>query len=147
MKSLIVMRGCPGSGKSTKAGSFGGLIFSTDDYFVREGVYRFNPGALATAHLWNQNRAMLAMIEGAETVVIDNTNCQAWEPQVYVRAGIALNYGITIVEPSTPWAFDPEELARKNTHGVPLETIRSMLARWEYDLTVEKILKSCAPRS
>lgn len=155
MKRLIVMRGVTGSGKSTKAASLvreykelydvEAKVFSTDEFFVRDGKYNWNPAAVGHAHCWNQLRALQAMIDGEEVIIIDNTNTQAWECRPYVQAAVKLGYAVEIVEPGTPWAFDAEELARKTTHGVPLETVRAMLARWEKDLTVEKIL-AATPR-
>lgn len=152
MKRLILMRGVTGCGKSTKAQQIvrdykeiycvDALIFSTDDFYVRDGEYRWNPAQIGHAHCWNQLRALNAMIDSEEVVIIDNTNTQAWEMQPYVRAAVKLGYEVEIVEPSTPWAFDVEELAKKTTHGVPIESVRSMVARYEKDLTVEKILAS-----
>jgi tRNA uridine 5-carbamoylmethylation protein Kti12 len=157
--TLIVMRGIPGSGKSTLANSvketyeaagFKVFLFSTDDYFMKEGVYKFNPSQIQTAHLWNQKRAMLALIEGhvspnSHCIVIDNTCTQAWEARDYVTPAHLLQYDISIMQPVTEWAFDAEECAKRNVHGVPLESIKAMLSRWEKDLTVEGILVSKSP--
>jgi adenylate kinase family enzyme len=44
-KTLILMRGLPGSGKSTKAQILAGkdgLIFSTDDFFMVNGKYVYD---------------------------------------------------------------------------------------------------------
>jgi adenylate kinase family enzyme len=47
------MRGLPGSGKSTKAkkiaGNFG-VIFSTDDFFMVNGKYTYNPQMIGEYH-------------------------------------------------------------------------------------------------
>jgi len=154
MKKLVVMRGVPGSGKSTAARTllalyteqgYEGGIFSTDDFFVKNGVYTFHPGAIGHAHAWNTVRALMAMIESLPVVIIDNTNTTAWEPRNYVKAGLLLGYEVEIVEPGTTWAFDAEECAKKTVHGVPVETIRAMLVRWEHDLTVEKIMAAVNP--
>ncbi|XP_058999777.1 NEDD4-binding protein 2-like 1 isoform X4 [Mustela lutreola] len=61
-KHLYLLRGLPGSGKTTLARQLQhdfprALIFSTDDYFFREdGAYEFNPDFLEEAHEWNQKR-------------------------------------------------------------------------------------------
>lgn len=34
----------------------GAVSLSTDEYFICDGEYRFNPDLLAEAHLWNQKR-------------------------------------------------------------------------------------------
>lgn len=150
MKKLVVMRGVPGSGKSTAARLMASLsssakVYSTDDFFIRDGKYIFHHGALGHAHCWNSLRCLVAMVEGCELLVHDNTNTQAWEPRLVVYAASLLGYEIEIVEPSTPWAFDADECAKKTLHGVPVETIRAMLFRWEHDLTVEKVLASKSP--
>ena len=50
-KRLVLMRGLPGSGKSTLARGLGGLILSTDDFFVdAHGNYVFDIGRLDEAH-------------------------------------------------------------------------------------------------
>jgi NEDD4-binding protein 2 len=155
VKQLIIMRGVTGSGKSTKARQIvqeyktlydvDGMIFSADDFFMRNGKYEWRGPGVPHAHAWNELRALHAMIAGVELVIIDNTHAQAWEAKGYVQASIHLGYKVEVVEPNTPWAFDAEVLAQKTTHSVPIESIRKYLARWEKDFTVEKILASCAP--
>jgi hypothetical protein len=48
-------------------------------------------------------------------------------------------------ETQTEWRFNPRILAERNQHGVPQSAIERMLARWEYDFTVEDILQSQPP--
>ncbi|XP_036108867.1 NEDD4-binding protein 2-like 1 isoform X4 [Molossus molossus] len=61
-KHLYLLRGLPGSGKTTLARQLQhdfprALIFSTDDFFFTEdGAYEFNPDFLEEAHEWNQKR-------------------------------------------------------------------------------------------
>ena len=146
-KILIIMRGISGSGKSTLAKELGqnGIIFSTDDFFMKNGKYMFDPKKIGEAHQWNLNRAIQAMQQEISPIVIDNTNTQAWEAKKYVEEGKKRGYKIEVREPNTPWKFDAEELAKRNTHGVPKASIEKMLNRWEPDLTEEKILQSKSP--
>ncbi|PKK27487.1 NEDD4 binding protein 2-like 1 [Columba livia] len=55
------------------------VVLSTDDYFIENGVYMFEPDLLEDAHKWNQKRARKAMKNGKSPVIIDNTNIHAWE--------------------------------------------------------------------
>ncbi|XP_023403015.1 NEDD4-binding protein 2-like 1 isoform X5 [Loxodonta africana] len=61
-KHLYLLRGLPGSGKTTLARQLQhdfprAVIFSTDDFFSRDdGTYEFNPDFLEEAHKWNQKR-------------------------------------------------------------------------------------------
>jgi adenylate kinase family enzyme len=52
-KELVLMRGLPGSGKSTKARKIAGevgVIYSTDDFFMIDGKYIYNPKLIGDYH-------------------------------------------------------------------------------------------------
>lgn len=67
-KVMIIMRGAPGSGKSTMAKSLlqqsrlldqytvQDFVFSSDDYFLTQRGYEFNPTLLSDAHESNKLR-------------------------------------------------------------------------------------------
>lgn len=138
---LIIMRGVSGSGKSTLARTLcpADQIFSTDELFMVDGVYKFDPAQIAEYHAENQRRVEWALQDGWPVVCVDNTNTQMWEMVPYVRLGDAYDYAIRIVESNTPWRFNADVLAEKNTHGVPKEAIKRMIARYEHGVTVEDI--------
>lgn len=124
-----------------------GQSFSTDDFFINEqGEYIFDPRKIGDAHNWNQERTQKALLAGISPIFIDNTNTQKWEAKPYVQMALKQNYKVEILEPETAWKKDPEELSKKNKHGVPKEAIIRMLQRWEDDFTVENILKSRPPQ-
>ena len=134
MKTLVIIRGLPGCGKSTYADNYFGkeensvAFLSTDDFWGT--AYDFDPHRLGEAHAWNQVRAIQAMHSGAERIVIDNTNSQKWEYGVYVAAGVAMGYVISIVDLFDGGCSD-EELAERCTHSVPADVIRAMRKRYE----------------
>ncbi|XP_068281500.1 uncharacterized protein [Nyctibius grandis] len=128
-KWLLILRGLPGSGKSTLScillgQSHDGIVFSTDDYFRQQDGYTYNAAQLGDAHEWNQKRAKQAMEQGKSPIIIDNTNTQAWEMKPYVEVALEKGYRVAFHEPDTWWKFDPEELEKevilKKNHGRPL---------------------------
>ncbi|KAL0478926.1 hypothetical protein AKO1_007833 [Acrasis kona] len=148
-KKLYILRGISGSGKSYLANQIiekegGGQIFSADDYFINKntGKYEYKADKIANAHTWSQNRAWDAMEKGVTPIIIDNTNTKCWEAKPYVEEGLKNGYKVEIQEPTTPWAKNAEELFNRNQHGVPLESIMSMLNRWDDDFTVQSIMKT-----
>ena len=147
-KICYIMRGCSGSGKSTLAQELGkgGIVLSSDDFFMVNGKYEFDKEGQSYAHSWNQDRAEKAMRKGMSPIVIDNTHTQAWEAKPYVDMALKYGYKVEIKEPNTPWKFDAEELAKRNTHNVPREVINKMLSNWQPDITVEDILKAEKPK-
>lgn len=94
----------------------------------------------------SQAKAKLMIQQGVSPVIIDNTNTMCWEAKAYVEPAVANGYEVEILTPSTEWAFDVPELARRNRHNVPEAAIKKMFQRWEDDFTVEKILQSKPPR-
>jgi predicted kinase len=151
-KTLIIMRGLPGSGKSTRAKALaaGGEIFSTDNFFMKGGKYVYNPALIGKAHEWNQNAAIAAMIQGVSPVVIDNTNVRRMHVEPYIQAAKKLGYEIQVAEPDSPWwkkhfkrDMTPEdktnlvkELMSHGTHDVPEAAITKMIDGWEHDFEV-----------
>jgi len=130
-KKCFVMRGIPGSGKSTMARQLAGeagKIHSTDDYFMKDGKYVFDPGNLRRNHQLNFQAFKADLALGVSPVIVDNTNTQKWEYQNYVDAAEAAGYEVEVV--SVPH-IDPKLAAQRNTHGVPEDKVRQMIARWE----------------
>ncbi|KAI3352421.1 hypothetical protein L3Q82_005381 [Scortum barcoo] len=123
----------------------GGVKLSTDDYFTHNGEYQFDPTALGEAHEWNHKRAKEAFERGANPIIIDNTNLQAWEMRPYVVQALKHGYKVLFREPDTWWKNKPRELERRTAHNVPVETIRRMLNGYERFVTVQSIMGSQMP--
>ena len=110
------------------------------------------------AHGDNLTRFKLAVDQGVSPVIVDNTNVVASQPAAYVRYAQDAGYEIRIQEPTSPhWEahrdlladkYQNREkledfaklLADKNTHGVPLDSIKNMMAKWQHNLKVKDIL-------
>jgi predicted kinase len=134
-KKLVLIQGLPGSGKSTLAEKIAkdsnGKIFTTDEFFMVDGEYRFEYKFISAAHKWNMGRAAQAMFLGEPLIVVPNTNLQDWELLPYVEVATDAGYEVEILEPKTKWKNDVQECANRNTHGVPLATIEKMAAKKE----------------
>jgi predicted kinase len=152
---LDIMRGIPGSGKSTEAENRvgNGVIHSTDNLIEAQGDYKEffqkmietgNFGELHKMHTQNLNNAKKSMEMGVSPVIIDNTNIKAWEPKAYVEHALSLGYddkNINFIDVGDG-GQTAEVLAQRNTHGVPLDKIKQMIASHKSvgELTVEKVI-------
>lgn len=131
---MYIMVGVPGSGKSHKAREIqcehGGLILSTDSIFEStDGTtshYLWTPNVLGAAHQVNQEKTRVALSRGL-SVIIDNTNVSHWQRQPYIELANEFNIEYELVEPDTTWKYDAAECAKRNAHGVPIESIERML--------------------
>jgi predicted kinase len=129
MKQLILLRGLPGSGKSTVAKLFDkALHFEADMYFLdADGNYHFDASKIKNAHNWCRHSVMDAMKEGHPIVVVSNTFTQEWEMEVYYLLAEELGYRVIsmIVE---------NRHDGKNIHGCPDDKIEQMKTRFEISL-------------
>jgi len=158
-QELVIMRGVPGSGKSTEGKKLvgEGIVHSTDTLIEMrgEGAYALHFATMVESGDWsahsrvhNQNflNAKASMLEGISPVIVDNTNIKANEPKKYVEAALKMGFdeaNIKIVDVGTG-GCTVEVLAERNTHNVPLATIKKMAASHKGvgPLTVKKILES-----
>lgn len=156
-QELIIMRGIPGAGKSTKAKSLvgQGKIHSTDDVIEKSGDYRefFTKmiadkdfTALSRMHSKNLKEAIESMKAGVSPVIVDNTNIRHNEPKAYVMAALEMGFAdnnIKFVDVGTA-GLEAAQLAARNTHGVPLEKIEQMIASHtaQGPMTLKSILSS-----
>jgi hypothetical protein len=86
------------------------------------------------------------MKNGVTPVIIDNTNIRANEAKNYIESALTLGYSddnIKFVEIGTGGLL-AEELAQRNTHGVPLDKIKSMIQAYEAagSMTLNKVLEA-----
>lgn len=130
---LVLVRGLPGTGKSTLAGLFSpsAPTLAADDYFMVEGEYRFDPNFLGQAHAVCQHRTREAL-SLFPAVVVANTFSQRWELEPYFTIAREHNAKVHVIDLFDA-GLDDAALAARNVHGVPQHTIAAMRARWEHD--------------
>jgi predicted kinase len=131
-KILYLLRGVPGSGKSTVAQNIGGTHFETDKYFMVDGEYKFDPTKLKQYHQMCQDEVSLAMIQNHtahfnDVIVVSNTFTQEWEMKPYFD--LAKTYGYQVFS-----LIVENRHGGLNQHGVPEDKVQIMKDRFEIKL-------------
>lgn len=131
MKKCVIMRGIPGSGKSTRSRELAGeagVIHSTDEYFMKDGEHCWDPTRLGRNHMLNYQAFMKSVLAGVTPVIVDNTNIRRRDFYQYETFATMHGYEVELVE--VPM-IDAKIAAARNSHGVPQKAIERMIARWE----------------
>jgi len=134
-KNLYIVRGLPGSGKSTFARSIAKpyQIFEADQYFMKRGKYNFDATKLKEAHDDCKQRVVRRMRENLfnsifyNNIVVSNTFTQDWEMKYYRSIGKRYGYKVhTIIVENRHYGT--------NIHGVPEDKLQVMEDRFEIKL-------------
>src|SRR5258708_3097523 len=131
MKTAYIMRGVPGSGKSTIAKKLAGekgVVHSTDSYFYIDGAYRHDASKLREYHKLNLGAFCASLKADIPIVICDNTNVKYWNFTQYVKAAHEAGYIVAYVTLPHP---SPEVAAQRTIHNVPPDVIREMIRGWE----------------
>ena len=129
-KILYIVRGIPGSGKSTFAKTLGGTHIEADQYFVDvDGNYNFDGGKIKLAHEYCRAQTEAWMrTDGTQVnvdrIVVSNTFTQEWEIKPYFE--LAKEYGYKVFT-----IIVENRHGGKNVHEVPEDKIQMMKDRFE----------------
>jgi len=132
MKKLILLRGLPGSGKSTFADLIGArgagyANFEADMYFMKDGKYKFDPSQIKMAHNWCMIQTEKAMADDTSIIIVSNTFTQEWEMDFYYEKAKYYDYDVFSV-------ILENRHDGVNEHGVPEDKLVQMKNRFEIKL-------------
>lgn len=126
--NLILIRGLPGSGKSTTAKSFSDdfVHLETDMFWYDiNRNYNFDISRIKEAHEWCQ-RVTREYLELGNDVVVSNTFTTKKELKPYFDLAKCFNIVPQVILCQNQF---------QNVHNVPQEALDRMKARFEYDIS------------
>jgi len=137
--TVIFLRGISCSGKSTIANSLSRLlgpenttVCSADNYFIKDGIYRFESSKLSEAHEACA-RALKSALGSSNIryIIVDNTHTRMWHlynTETLAKESGAQIYYLNIVVP------DKEHLSicvKRQIHCVPDNILLDQWLNWE----------------
>ncbi len=131
--SLILLRGLPGSGKTTLAKVLSENntypIFSVDDFFTNAatGEYTFNFKDNHLAYKQCEQFTKDAMQQNRTKVFVHNTFTMDWELEPYFKLAAEFNYVLFVVTVEN-------HHNHKNTHEVSDEQLQKMAEKYKVKL-------------
>ena len=123
---LIIVRGIPGSGKSTFAKEIVKMFpddsvhWESDMFFMHNGVYCWKPNKVNLAHRWCQQKVEKSF-DAVDIVVVSNTFTTESEMKSYLDFAKENGISVQIVRMENRF---------ENEHGVPKATLEKMKARF-----------------
>jgi len=129
-KSLILLRGLPGSGKTSLAkilneeGKY--PVLSIDDYFTNTetGAYKFEFEKNHLAYKSCEERTKALMKKGLKKIFLDNTFTLEWEMEPYFKMAAEFGYRVFVITIEN-------RHGGKNIHNISNEQLKKMAEKYK----------------
>ena len=127
---IYLIRGLPGSGKSTYAKQLNCLHLEADMFHMVNGEYKFDVSNLSKAHHWCSSTFLKSIEDGIDDIVVSNTFTTLKEIEPYMDICKGYNRDYKIIRMTNKYG---------SVHNVPEEVIAKMSKRFE-DIDGEEIV-------
>jgi len=151
-KTVFIMRGIPGSGKTTLSDSIkkenienSVSICSSDSFFTHDGKYEYDSSKIVQAHAVCFKDFISSISKAIHVIIVDNTNIRIGVINSYISLAVSNGYNVEIHEFIANIPEDIRTCFERCQHGVPEDAINSMSLRFESykEMCVKTIFRRC----
>lgn len=123
VQKLTLIRGVPGSGKTTFANTLTAtVVVEADQYFTdKDGAYQYENHRIKEAHNWCQLETK-RLLKAGYNVAVANTFVKNWEMKFYKSLADDMGLAFEIIEMTGNY---------QNVHGVPDAIVKRMASQFE----------------
>lgn len=144
-KTVFIIRGLPGSGKSAlaeslvssikqKYGSIRIRIVSENFYFEHpDGTFKFEKMNIGRARSACLSSFVDGLRDGFQKIIVDNIHSEIWEYMNFAKLARAYDYQVIILEINCPDQKCALAFHARNTHAIPVSACINLYLRWERD--------------
>ncbi|WP_099066516.1 AAA family ATPase [Nostoc linckia] len=136
-KTVTLVMGCPGDGKTSLSKKLPGKAIAADDYpnLYIDGVYQAD--LQKTSHEWCHNTVEEWMKAGEEEIIVHNTFTRNIYRKPYIELAAKYGYAVHVVTSEAVILANGERTT--STHNVPDAVLESMRSGWEPFNPVQKL--------
>lgn len=123
-RTLYILRGLPGSGKSTLGRKLApNSNVAADDFMVNEeGVFTYDVTRIKEVHEKCQAQVLSWLREKVPVIAVHNTASRFWEFEPYIKMANEHEYSPIVLECQNAWG---------SVHGVPEVFMDKLADQWE----------------
>jgi hypothetical protein len=140
-KTVTIIRGVPGIGKTSYIASLEYEYCNSNDYKVcywqyyygKGYKYKYRPNETKQAELWSLMLFINYLVRRISRVYVVSTFEKLWQYEIYIYLAKLMKYNVKIIELECINERYLQHFQQRSTHSIPLTRALRIFNEWDYD--------------